>query len=65
MNLLHFQMTKRKEYLENLKKQLEQEMRDLPEGNLRISNDRGVARYFQVTQQNDTRGQYIPKENMA
>lgn len=64
MNLLHYQMTKRKEYLEGLKRQLEQEMANFPEGNLRVCNDRGVARYFHVTNQNDTRGEYIPKENM-
>ena len=63
MNLLHDQMTKRKEYLEELKRQLEQEMENFPEGNLRVCNDRGVARYFYITNPNDTRGEYIPKEN--
>lgn len=63
MNLLHDQMTKRKEYLESLKKQVEQEMSDFPEGHLRISNDRGIPRYFHVLKANDTRGDYIPKEN--
>lgn len=63
MNLLHYQMTKRKEYLEDLKKRLEQEMKHFPEGNLRTSKDRGIPRYFHVLNPNDTRGQYIPKGN--
>ena len=64
MNLLHYQMTKRQVYLENLKKKLEQELKDFPEGNLRISNDRGILRYFHVSKSGDTRGEYILKESM-
>lgn len=65
MNLLHDQMIKRKEQLENLLHRLQQEMEDFPKGNLRVRNDRGIPRYYQVTEQKDTQGKYIPKEEMA
>lgn len=65
MNLLHDQMIKRKEYLENLLNKLQQEVKYFPEGNLRVRNDRGIPRYYQVTEQKDTQGKYIPKEEVA
>lgn len=43
---------------------LEQEMKKFPEGNLRVSNDRGIPRYFHVLKSSDTRGEYIPKDNI-
>ncbi len=64
MNLFHYEMIRRKEYLEHLKIQLEQDTKDFPEVNLRACNDRGVVRYFHVTNPNDTRGKYIPKKNI-
>ena len=64
MNLLHNQMTKRKEYLEELSLQLKKELENFPEGNLRVSNNQGIPRYYHVLNSNDTRGIYIPKENV-
>ncbi len=62
MNLLIRQLTKRKKYLVNLQKEVEKGLEDVPYGNLRISNDRGVPRYYHVTEPKDTRGKYIPKK---
>ena len=63
MNLLHSQMTQRKEYLEKLSVQLEKRLQEFPEGSLRVSNNNGFPRYYHILHSNDTRGQYIPKEN--
>jgi len=63
MNLLHYQMTKRKEYLEHLIQEVEKELKKSPEGNLRVSNEKGIPRYYHVSNPKDTRGKYIAKEN--
>lgn len=36
----------------------------MPPGNLRINKNRGIPRYYHVTEANDTHGRYIRKENL-
>lgn len=62
MNLLFHQMVSRKEYLEKLLTELVCKLEDSPKGKLRVSNDRGIARYYCVTSPKDTHGKYIPKK---
>jgi len=64
MNLLHSQMIQRKEYLKKLSVQLEKRLQEFPEGSLRVSNNKGFPRYYHIRHLNDTRGQYIVKENI-
>lgn len=61
MNLLFHQMVSRKEYLEKMQTELVCKLEDSPKGKLRVSNDRGIARYYHVTSPKDTHGKYIPK----
>ena len=35
----------------------------LPQGRLRINNNRGVVQYYQITEKNDTRGKYLKKSD--
>ena len=35
----------------------------LPQGRLRINNNRGVVEYYQITEKNDTRGKYLKKSD--
>ncbi len=62
MNLLFYEVKKRKEYLENLQTEIVRKLVGAPEGKLRISNDRGNARYYCVTDSKDTHGKYISKK---
>nr|MBQ8253795.1 hypothetical protein [Lachnospiraceae bacterium]MBQ8253819.1 hypothetical protein [Lachnospiraceae bacterium] len=55
-------MIKRKEYLESLKKIIEKEMKSLPEGKLRVCNNKGIPRYYHITNPQDTCGTYISKK---
>lgn len=62
MNLLHSQMLNRKEYLEKLQTEIEQALKHSPHGKLRVSNDRGKPRYYQITDAKDTHGRYLSKK---
>lgn len=35
----------------------------LPQGRLRINNNKGVVEYYQITEKNDTRGKYLKKSD--
>jgi len=35
----------------------------LPQGRLRINNNKGVVEYYKITEKNDTRGKYLKKSN--
>ena len=63
MNQLIPELEKRKEYLECLRAFINQQLKTVPPGKLRISKNRGVPRYFQVTEVKDTTGRYLTKEN--
>lgn len=63
MNPLFHELVKRKEFLEELMTTIRQMVEKLPEGKLRISNDKGIMHYYRVSEQKDTCGKYIPKKN--
>ncbi len=39
----------------------ERASKKLPQGRLRINNNKGVVEYYQITEKNDTRGKYLKK----
>lgn len=57
------QVKKRKDYLHNLIKKIEEELQDMPEGKLRVSKNKGVPRYYWIKSATDTRGKYIGKKD--
>lgn len=63
MNPLFQPIMQRKEHLENLLLDLTDKLQLAPQGKLRVSNDRGIPRYFHITNPKDTRGNYILKKN--
>ena len=63
LNLLTIELKKRKAYLENLQLNIKNQLENMPDGRLRISNDRGNLRYYYVTEGKDPSGKYITKEN--
>ena len=65
MNLAYTQLQKRKQYLERLLSEAEQQLSGLPEGKLRVRNDQGIPRYYHITRPGDTKGQYIRKKDAA
>ncbi len=64
MNLLHQQLVKRREYLTQLREEIARQSINLPQGRLRVNNDRGIARYYHISKDGDTHGKYISKENL-
>lgn len=65
LNLLVPELEKRKQYLEELLSFINQQQENMPKGKLRISNNRGIPRYYRITDPKDTLGDYISKENQA
>lgn len=63
MNLLTEQLRKRKKYLERVMEETEIQLKNAPQGKLRIRNDNGAARYYHVTEKGDTLGKYIKKDS--
>lgn len=63
MNQLFHQLVQRKRDLEELLLEITRKLEAAPQGKLRVSNDRGIPRYFQITDPKDTRGKYILKKN--
>ncbi len=63
MYLFMTQLRERKKYLERLLKDIENQLKVMPQGNLRIRNDNGIARYYHMTTPRDTRGKYIRKQD--
>lgn len=63
MNCLISQVKQRKMYLENLLKELVLQKDSLPQGNLRIRNDKGVPRYYHVQMTGDTIGKYLTQKD--
>ena len=64
MNRLFCELVQRKEYLEKLLAELSQELINSPQGKLRVSNDRGNPRYYQIIESKDTHGRYITQKEM-
>lgn len=62
LNLLIPELEKRKEYLERVLAFTQEQLKNKPVGKLRISKNRGIPRYYHITEAKDTRGKYIPKE---
>lgn len=62
MNLLYNQMVKRKEYLEKPQTEIVQALEVSPQGKLRVSNERGRPRYYQIIHAKDTHGRYLSKK---
>lgn len=63
MNQLFQQLIIRKEILSNLMITIRENEKKLPEGKLRISNDKGNLHYYYITEPSDTHGKYIPKKD--
>ena len=64
MNQLFQQLIIRKEILSNLMITIRENENNLPEGKLRISNDKGNLHYYYITEPSDTHGKYIPTQDM-
>lgn len=62
MNLLFQEMTKRREYLEELETEIAKILVKSPEGKLRVSKCRGLPSYYHIIDAKDTRGKYLPKK---
>jgi len=65
MNFSYPHLLERKEYLEQLLVEIQSQMEVLPSGNLRIRNDKGELRFYQVTEQGDKQGKYIRKKDKS
>ena len=63
LNQVISNLEKRKEFLERLLSFINQQLKNVPPGKLRISKNRGTPRYFHVTEAKDTTGRYLTKEN--
>lgn len=62
MNLLFQEMTKRREYLEELETEIAKILVKSPEGKLRVSKCRGLPSYYHIIDAKDTRGKYLSKK---
>ncbi len=65
MNQLFHQLVERKAYLEALQEEIVSSLEHSPKGKLRVSNDKGIPRYYHVTGEKDTRGKYISKKQQG
>lgn len=63
MNQLFYELNKRKKYLQDLLREIESELHTFPQGNLRVTNIKGVPRYYHITKHGDTQGKYIQKKD--
>lgn len=61
MSQLFHELNKRREYLQKLIREIEEQLKIAPTGNLRVSNIKGIPRYYHVTTSGDTKGKYINK----
>lgn len=57
------QVNNRKLYLNNLIAILEKNLQGVPEGKLRVSNNKGIPRYYWIKSSTDTRGKYIAQKD--
>lgn len=64
MNQLYRQLVERKAYLLHLQEEIVQQSKNMPQGRLRVSNEKGIARYFHVKESGDTHGEYIPMKEV-
>lgn len=62
MNLLFQEMTKRREYLEELETEIAKILVKSPDGKLRVSKCRGLPSYYHIIDAKDTRGKYLSKK---
>lgn len=63
MNQLFYELNKRKEYLQDLMREIDIRLYTSPQGALRVSNIKGIPRYYHMTKVGDTQGKYIQKKN--
>ena len=64
MSKFYDQLKEREAYLTSLKSDLEEKLKNSPQGNLRISKSRGKPRYYVVKEKHDTHGKYISKKEI-
>ena len=57
------QLNNRKLYLNNLIAILEKNLQGVPEGKLRVSNNKGIPRYYWIKSSTDTCGKYIAQKD--
>ena len=62
MNSLLPHLLKRRKYLENLMTEISCQRENLPDGHLRLKNDKGIPRYYHITVSGDTKGKYLSKK---
>ncbi len=65
MNQLFHELNKRKEYLQDLMREIDNKLDSSPQGALRVSNIKGIPRYYHMTKPGDTQGKYIQKKNKS
>ena len=65
LNLLIPELENRKRYLEKLLFFINQKQENMPQGKLRVSKNKEIARYYHITDPKDTLGTYIQKENQV
>ena len=58
-------LKKRKQFLEQLQKELQQKLKRSPEGCLRISCSKGRVQYYHRLSTKDKQGKYLPKSELA
>ena len=63
MNPLFYELNNRKQYLQDLMKEIECKQGALPPGTLRVSKINGIPRFYHMTKTGDTKGKYIQKKN--
>jgi len=63
MNQLFHELNKRKEYLRDLIREIDNKMYIAPQGALRVSKINGIPRYYHMTKPGDTQGKYIQKKD--
>lgn len=63
MSELFHELNKRRQYLQELMREIKGQLQIAPQGNLRVSNIKGIPRYYHVTTSGDTKGKYIKNED--
>ncbi len=64
MEKLKEQLIKRKKWLDEMESVLLERLENVPEGQLRISNRKGIVQYYNRKNRSDRGGQYISKADM-
>jgi len=65
LNQLFHELNKRRDYLQELIREIEGQLQIAPQGNLRVSNIKGIPRYYHMTIPGDTKGKYIKSKDKS